>query len=383
MSEFSQRARALMIDRGVSVRGLARATFYDQGHLSKVTSGRKRPSPELARVLDEHLEAGGDLAALVPDPPAKDGATVLDVDGSPATGEDVEALRSTIGHLVTLDGMYGGGEVAPLALRAFRRAQRTLADGNYLPSIERDLEAVAAELGELSGWLLFDAARWDEARAVNAEAFTLARIAGDVGMGWFVLSNQALADVHVGRNREALRIARSVETGDMPVRVRALFDVRAARALAKLGDRSAALRVFDHARSGFYEGATAADPVWAWWFDERELAGHEGEIHAALGDHTRALPRLATAVERSDGRRHLRWAAYIHRANLLRGCLRAGAHTEARRVAAEVAPMVGEVASPRTERVLVDAIPGRERRRALPTGLGDTLDHLADRLAGT
>jgi hypothetical protein len=112
-----------------------------------------------------------------------DPARVMPVDDeAPATDDYLGELRCTISHLVALDGVHGGGEIAPIALRSFRRAQRILSEGRYVPAIERDLEAVTAELGELSGWLLFDAEQQDQARAVNAEALNLAHIAGDASM---------------------------------------------------------------------------------------------------------------------------------------------------------------------------------------------------------
>ncbi|WP_433872365.1 hypothetical protein [Saccharopolyspora sp. CA-218241] len=301
---------------------------------------------------------------------------------APAASDYLDEMRRTISHLVALDGVHGGAEVASIALRCFRRAQRILAEGHYLPTIERDLEAVTAELGELSGWLLFDAERHDEARAVNAEALELAHVAGDASMQWFILTNQALASVHVGRDREALRIStRMSDRADLPGRVRALFDVRAARALASLGDETGALRVFDRARSAFTGGTTGRDPVWSWWFDERELAGHEGMVHASLGNHAKALPRLATAVERSTGREHFRWALYIHRANLLRAYLRAGSWFDAEQVAVDVAPMVGEIASARTEGILHRTVAIRDRPLSLPSTLSDALDHIARRIS--
>lgn len=97
----------------------------------------------------------------------------------------MESLHGTIKHLAALDGVHGGADVAPLALRSFHRAQLILREGRYEPAFERDLEAVTAEMGELSGWLLFDAERHEESRQVNTEALTLARIAGDVSMEWF------------------------------------------------------------------------------------------------------------------------------------------------------------------------------------------------------
>lgn len=304
-----------------------------------------------------------------------------DLDEQPAGDDYLTELRSTIAHLAALDGAHGSTEAAPLALRTFRRARHTLVEGRYRAGIGRDLCAVTAELGELSGWLLFDAERHRAARAVNAEALGLADRAGDTAMRWFVLTNQALADVHIGRDRAALRISqRTVDRDNLPTRVRALFDVRAARALAALGDESAALRTFDRARCAFDDGPDRRDPIWAWWFDERELVGHEGMVHAALGDHRRALPLLATAVQRAQGRPHLRWALYAHRASLLRACLRAGARAEAERVAEDLAPMVGEVSSARTEGILRRVTTRPEQHGALPSRLSDALEHIARRV---
>ena len=56
----------LMAARGVGVRELARMVPCNPGHISNLRSGKARPSPELAEVLDERLEAGGWLCALVP-----------------------------------------------------------------------------------------------------------------------------------------------------------------------------------------------------------------------------------------------------------------------------------------------------------------------------
>ncbi|MEV6232338.1 hypothetical protein AB0L88_31205 [Saccharopolyspora shandongensis] len=201
-------------------------------------------------------------------------------------------------------------------------------------------------------------------------------------MQWFILTNQALASVHVGRAREALRISTGMSgRAELPGQVRALFDVRTARALAALGDETEALRVFDRARSAFTDGTTGRDPGWSWWFDERELAGHEGMVYASLGNYDKALPRLAAAVERSEGREHFRWALYIHRANLLRASLLAGSWSEAERVAADVASMVGEIASARTEGILRRTAAPPEQRPALPSTLGDALDHIARRVS--
>lgn len=289
----------------------------------------------------------------------------------------LDETRRTIARLTALDGVHGSAAIGPLALRCFQRARRLLRDGRCAPGSIRDLRATAAELGELTGWLLFDAERHVEARAVNLEAFALARHAGDTAMQWFIRTNQALASLHLGRGREALRLSTAGDRTRLPGRVRALFDVRAARALASLGDDTAARRRFDRARHEVSGGTSRRDPVWSWWFDERELAGHEGMLHADLGDHDRALTCLTKAVELADGHEELRWALYVHRANLLQASLAAGAWSDAENVAAAVLGMIGDVDSARTEGILrrVTSFPRR------PPGLPSTLDDLLERIA--
>jgi tetratricopeptide (TPR) repeat protein len=62
MSDFSEKLRWLMEDRGAGVRELAREVPCNPGHLSYLRSGKRRPSPQIASRLDEILRAGGSLA---------------------------------------------------------------------------------------------------------------------------------------------------------------------------------------------------------------------------------------------------------------------------------------------------------------------------------
>ncbi|SDK22877.1 hypothetical protein SAMN04487820_105340 [Actinopolyspora mzabensis] len=285
---------------------------------------------------------------------------------SPADSDTVSELRATIDRLVVLDGSLGGGEVAPLALRAFLRTQRILNQGSYRASVERDLEATAAELAEVAGWCLIDAGRFTEAHRVNAEALRLAVIAGDRSMEWFVMSNDALVSLYQGNPYGALRIVRRFSEANLPNRVRALFEIRQARALAAL-ESPAALDVFDKARSELTESFTHRDPSWTWWVDQRELAVQRGHVHDGLGHSHDALRDVLESWELSRGKEHLRWATYITAANALRLSLRVGAWQEAERVIADVHQMLGEVSSGRTENIL------RRTVAEIPRNISSTL----------
>ena len=59
--------RRLRVKRGLSLAGLSRLVHYSKGYLSKIETGNKRITPEVARCVDEALGTGGVLVALVPD----------------------------------------------------------------------------------------------------------------------------------------------------------------------------------------------------------------------------------------------------------------------------------------------------------------------------
>ena len=71
MAEFAAEVRRLMTERGMSLRGLAKAANYDPSYLSKVLSGHKPSSPYLAARLDDALGAGGTIRDAAQQPPPR------------------------------------------------------------------------------------------------------------------------------------------------------------------------------------------------------------------------------------------------------------------------------------------------------------------------
>lgn len=62
---FATRLRELLTARGVSFRALAARTYYSKSQLHDVASGKKTPTLDLARRLDEALGTGDEFASLV------------------------------------------------------------------------------------------------------------------------------------------------------------------------------------------------------------------------------------------------------------------------------------------------------------------------------
>ncbi|MEU6299058.1 nSTAND1 domain-containing NTPase [Streptomyces erythrochromogenes] len=61
---FPAQLRRLRMQRGLSLADLARATHYSKGYLSKIETGSKRVTPDVARRCDDVLEAGGELLRM-------------------------------------------------------------------------------------------------------------------------------------------------------------------------------------------------------------------------------------------------------------------------------------------------------------------------------
>jgi transcriptional regulator with XRE-family HTH domain len=71
MADFAAEVRRLMTERGISLRGLAKAASYDPSYLSKVLSGHKPSSPYLATRLDDALGADGTIRDAAQQPPPR------------------------------------------------------------------------------------------------------------------------------------------------------------------------------------------------------------------------------------------------------------------------------------------------------------------------
>ncbi|MFD5676841.1 helix-turn-helix domain-containing protein [Streptomyces sp. NPDC127040] len=87
---FPARLRSLRGERGLSLADLARRTHYSKGYLSKIETGAKPATPDVARRCDEVLGAGGELLRLVREtgpPGAVPGPRPAGAAGPPPAGD--------------------------------------------------------------------------------------------------------------------------------------------------------------------------------------------------------------------------------------------------------------------------------------------------------
>jgi hypothetical protein len=122
------------------------------------------------------------------------------------------------------------------------------------PASSADLYSAAAELGEVAGWLLYDACKHDLVRRINHEALNRSRLAGDRSMELLILQNMSMHAGHLERPVEVLR-RDSVVT---PARTSST--AAGAATPSAHANRNAAGNVFD--RNG--AGPTPREPQYAY-----------------------------------------------------------------------------------------------------------------------
>jgi DNA-binding XRE family transcriptional regulator len=374
-----------------SQEGFAKALGFAERTIGNAERGTHSPSLALRRALDQALEHASDvqrdrfLAAVTAEDqgiaslaPALSSAAAASLRAFPVTSYVdtvyLEAVQQHIRHIIELDGRFGGTDLAPLAVRFFRSVHQQLGSGAHEPSLERDLQATAGELAEVAGWLLYDADRQDEVRCMNQEALYFSRLAGDRTMELLTLQNASMHAGFLGRPHEALHLACSVlESRDrLSSRVRTLFLVRKARALAQGGDEQA-LKLFGQARSHYEDGTRDTDPRWAWWVDERELAWHEGMALVDLGHAREAVGKFEQSVW--EAAPHQVRGRYLHLIYLLGAQAQVGAWSDAETTMCQIGAVVGDVASTRAA-VLLARILLAFRYEHVPGSTRDTAEHL-------
>ncbi|WP_260609948.1 helix-turn-helix domain-containing protein [Streptomyces sp. WAC06614] len=84
---FPAQLRRLRTERGLSLADLARRTHYSKGYLSKIETGAKRVTIDVARRCDQVLQAEGELLALLSEAAVTRDPTAGPAPGTPGSGQ--------------------------------------------------------------------------------------------------------------------------------------------------------------------------------------------------------------------------------------------------------------------------------------------------------
>lgn len=270
-SVFAGRMTELMSAGGHSYRTLAAAVNADPGYLNKVATGaRPTPGPSLVRALDTALGAHGELVELA----RREQVPAVPTGPRPLAELDAGITRATTGHLVALDTLHGSDGLSPIAVRAFR----TAADKLAVAGGTTDARSAIADLGAAAAWITSDDVQRDASRAIALEALALADMSGDTRMHRFLLSHLSMVSEHAGRYGDALAYAEQIAAAQpASPRIRAMVEVRRARALSGLGAHRQALDAWDAAEHLLTESPHADDGL-TYWIHDAEMAIHRAVI---------------------------------------------------------------------------------------------------------
>jgi len=241
-----------MAERGLSLRGLAKAAHYDASLLSKVLNGHKPYTPYLAASLDRALGAGGRIEnaarqqppqrprpGRVPRRPSRAVEALQAVMADDAVELDIasDGLTELVSHYATVLSVAPSAAVYDdlLGVRSF--AGSLLGRGHAPPGQRPDLIVAA---GWLSSLLSVSAADIGDHAAALVWCADTERRGRDAGfpelLGWAALT-RALIAYYQGQPRQSAAVARrGQETAPLGTVARAKLAAQEMRSLAMLGD---------------------------------------------------------------------------------------------------------------------------------------------------
>ena len=354
---FGDAVRLLRAAHGrMSLRELARRAHVDPGHLSRVESGQRPPTLELAAALDDVLAAGGELSrsaaargdyragplagelwtradseALASDllagPPTAANALALAHEwlvteppqvyqlgaGRRIGGGVVDQVERRAQQLRQLDDHIGGGDSHQLVAGELDATVGLLREASYTEPVGRRLLAAVGELCQLVGWVTSDAGQHAAAARVYLAGVRASHAGGDVAGAANNLSCLAYQVANVGDARQAVTLARTAAVGasGAPATVRALLWERVAWAHAKTGEGRSAERALGAVEDAYAQRDPAADPAWVYWLDETEMQVMAGRCWTELGRPLRAVPAIEHATSNYAADRARESALYL------------------------------------------------------------------------
>ena len=287
---FGAELRRLRTEAGWSLADLAEAVHYSKSHLSKVETGRKSPSADLARACDTALGAEGRLAALVRGrrPTTRSGASGPPL---PAAGPPLSPPHAFALGAGALLGLGPSGKEPPAflgsadVLTAFRSmfdqarvlGQRTgptlvlptvAAQAHALTRLARGAKPklavpallLASRFAEYGGWLAQEAGNSHGALWWTKHAVDLAAQAGDQEMRAQALIRRACVAMYAHDGLHTVALAQQAYAIAPSPRLRAMASEREAQGHALTGDYDQCRRALDRAeKEAAHETAEPSD----------------------------------------------------------------------------------------------------------------------------
>ncbi|OLL74341.1 putative C1 regulatory protein [Pseudonocardia sp. Ae356_Ps1] len=362
---FGQELREARTRRGLGLRSCAARLNYSPGQLSKVETGKRRPTQQLARAVDALLSTGDYFerlwsAANHGVPSVASGSTddpliahelpngkVVFVPASRRQfiqGVGAAAAASLLSTIPAAPA--AAAEVKPLA--HFQAAHRLLIDtdnmlgaANALPGVHeqlrslhsirqtaqgqdgQDLVNMQARFAELAGWLCQDLGDFEQARYWLDRALEWSYPAGDPELTAYVLARKSQLAGDMGDALGAVDLAHAAARQAPNERIVAVAQTYAAHGHALGGSPDATEASYDGARSTA-ERFDGQSP-WGVWLDDSYIDVHRAHSLSTLGRHDAAVETFRAAIAALPAGFHRDRGVYLAREALAH----AGAHDTA------------------------------------------------------
>ena len=386
MADFPAVVRRYMGEHdNMSLRALARAAGYDPGHLSRILSGHKPPSPYLAKILDEALNAGGQIiAAAARTPSARSVADAekirQDLDGALAAGAMTETALGDWDRMVAAYGRATRDRAAVILLEDLTADLGELGNAIGRHRSASALRGLTRVVAQMSGLMCLTLIKTGDRQAFRRWGRTARLAAGEAGdplvCSW-AIAEEAYGYYYGGDLPGAIDAARHAQelAGTAPCVGAALAAALEMRAHAAMG--SDVLTRDSLGRAETILGELGGDDLEssAFGYNEAQLRFHEGNAFTQLGNTRAALAAQDRALELCAPGDYTDWALIrLDRAAclLLDGDDRAALEVAADTIKSLTAPqrvgiitargfeLLGALGAART-----DVIPARELRELL------------------
>lgn len=218
--------------------------------------------------------------------------------------ETVTWAEERIPGLRRMDDRLSGRNLLRLVSADLTMVTELIDCSTYSESLERRLYRVAAELGQLAGWVAFDIGHHSAAQRYYLGALHAAHQANDRAQGANVLAGLSFQQALNGEPRDGVALADTAQehARTAPPRVRALIASRQARAHARDNNAGACNRALLQAEQMLQLAETSSgdDPAWVYYFDRAELEAQAGACFVDLRQPRTAEELLSTALADQD-----------------------------------------------------------------------------------
>ncbi|MEU1527144.1 hypothetical protein ABZ413_33645 [Nocardia rhamnosiphila] len=225
--------------------------------------------------------------------------TTAVVTGPGVTGEFVDYLERDLANLRRLDDGQGGQLLTRAVELRLTQVAEVLRDCSYPTALSRRLYSVAGQMAQMAGWMAFDLGDDGLAQRMYLVGLRAAVAAGDRPLGALILSCVAQQQTWRNQAHDAVSIMGVISRGvqqPMPRRVRALMEMRSARAFAATGSPHKTAAALDRAFEALDCSPDESEPEWVYWLDHSVLAGEAGRCYLMLGDKPRAAAHLTDGL---------------------------------------------------------------------------------------